>query len=505
MTDPMPTVVEPPKNIVIIGAGPAGLTAAYELSKHNITGTILEGDSVVGGIARTVVREGYRFDLGGHRFFTKVKEIENLWDEMLGEPMLIRPRTTRILYDGKFYDYPLRPWNALRNMGVVKAASCVLSYFKARLFPIHNPKNFEQWVTNQFGKKLFNMFFKSYTEKVWGCPCSEIGADWAAQRIKGLSLGKAVWGAICGTNKRGGKIIKTLIDEFKYPRQGPGQLWEACAKTVVQKQWKLNMQTRAGAIQWRDGRVVSVETRSADGTTAVIDCDQLMSTMPLRELLHALDPKPPAEICAAASALAYRDFLIVAIVLDKPDLFPDNWVYIHSPSVRVGRIQNFGNWSPQMVPDPQTSCLGLEYFVFEEDDLWASPDDKLIALAFAELKAIGLLGKNTDALRLVKGFVMRVPKAYPVYDPGYVERLNLIRGWIGRSITNLDCLGRNGQHRYNNQDHSMATALIAARNIALAEHRDPWAVNEDAEYHEIAETERQAPLIPMAVARRAVT
>ena len=257
MTEPAPTIVESPKNIVIIGAGPAGLTAAYELAKHGITGTILEADSVVGGIARTVVREGYRFDLGGHRFFTKVKEIENLWDEMLGEPMLIRPRTTRILYDGKFYDYPLRPWNALRNMGVVKAASCVLSYIKARLFPIRNPKNFEQWVTNQFGKKLFNMFFKSYTEKVWGCPCSEIGADWAAQRIKGLSLGKAVWGAIFGTNQKGPKVIKTLIDEFKYPRLGPGQLWEACARTVVEQNWKLNLRTRAGAIQWRDGRVVS--------------------------------------------------------------------------------------------------------------------------------------------------------------------------------------------------------------------------------------------------------
>ncbi|HWE04677.1 MAG TPA: NAD(P)/FAD-dependent oxidoreductase [Tepidisphaeraceae bacterium] len=477
-------------NMVIIGAGPAGLTAAYELSKHNLTGVILESDSVVGGIARTVERDGYRFDIGGHRFFTKVAEIENLWDEILDEPMLVRPRLSRIFYDGKFYDYPLKASNALKNMGLLNAGACMLSYFAARVRPIANPVNFEQWVTNQFGGRLFNMFFKSYTEKVWGTPCTQIGADWAAQRIKGLSLGEAVRNSILG-QREGGKIVKTLIDEFRYPRLGPGQLWEACARKVQKSGWRLRLQTRVTHVELRDGAVVSVRAVNGAGVEERFQADQVFSTMPLRHLLGGMNPSPPASVLNAAAALTYRDFLTVALVLDRPGVFPDNWIYIHSPEVRVARIQNFGNWSPAMLADPATSCVGMEYFVNDTEKLWSATDDALVKFAYAELRRIGL----SRGGGLVKGFVVRMPKAYPVYDPGYRERLDLIRQWLS-AIPNLHCMGRNGQHRYNNQDHSMATALIAARNVAMSQSRDPWAVNEDAMYHEIARTERAAPITP---------
>jgi len=472
---------------LIIGAGPAGLTAAYELARHGHVGTVLESDSVVGGIARTVEREGYRFDIGGHRFFTKVKEIENLWDEMLGEPMLNRPRLSRIYFGGKFYSYPLSATNALKNMGPFTAMSCMLSYAGARLRPMAEPGNFEEWVTNQFGHKLYQMFFKSYTEKVWGCPCTEIGADWAAQRIRGLSLGEAVRNAVFGARR--GKVVTTLIDEFRYPRLGPGQLWEAAARKITEKGWTVSMRSRVVGIETDGGRVTGVRVEK-EGVTTRLPATDVFSSMPLRHLLLAIDPPSPPAILQAAEQLKYRDFLTVALVLDKPDLFPDNWIYIHEPEVRVGRIQNFGNWSPHLLADPATMCLGLEYFVNEGDDLWSMPDEKLIALGFEELSRIGLA-----TAKLVKGFVVRIPKAYPVYDPGYKQRLDLIREWL-TTLPNLYCIGRNGQHRYNNQDHSMATALIAARNVALGESRDPWAVNEDAEYHEIAKTERHAPVLP---------
>ncbi len=496
-------------DILIIGAGPAGLTAAYELSRHGRVGTIIEADDVVGGIARTVERDGYRFDIGGHRFFTKVKPIENLWDEMLGEPMLVRPRMSRIFYGGKFYDYPLRATNALKNMGLLRATSCMMSYGKARLFRNRDPKNYEEWVTNQFGAKLFDMFFRSYTEKVWGIPCSQIGADWAAQRIKGLSLGEAVRNAIFA---RKDKVVTTLIDQFRYPRFGPGQLWENTTKKLRERGWTVRLNTAVVGARRTEDRIESLLVRrravikgndpflTADikGSLPVLSAEEteempashVFSSMPLRTLLQTMNPPPPQEILDAANSLKYRDFLTIVLVIDQADLFPDNWIYIHEPEVRMGRIQNFKNWSPFMVPDSSQTCLGLEYFVNQGDDLWSMADEKLVQLGWEELNKIGLARGN-----LVKGYVVRMPKAYPVYDTGYQERLEKIRGWLGR-FENLYCIGRNGQHRYNNQDHSMATALIAARNVSLDQDRDPWAVNEDAEYHEIAKTERQAPLMP---------
>lgn len=478
-------------DVLVIGAGPAGLTAAYELARHGIAGTIVEAEDVVGGLARTVERDGYRFDIGAHRFFTKVSEIERLWEEMLGQPMLKCRRLTRILYDGRFYDYPLKARNALGNMGLLSAGLCMLSYFKARLRPIRQPRNFEQWVINQFGARLYNMFFKSYTEKVWGCPCTQIGADWAAQRIKTLNLGQAVRDALLGKRK-GHKTIVTLIDQFKYPPRGAGQLWEACARKVQEMGWRLQTRTRVTGIEVENRRIRAVLAAAADGRTAVHRSQHVLSTMPLRTLLLSMDPVPPPAVLEAASKLSYRDFLLVALVVDRPDVFPDNWIYVHSGDVRVARIDNFGNWTPHMVPDKTTSCLVMEYFVFENDELWSRPDDELIRFAYNELNHIGL-----SPGKLLRGYVVRVPKAYPIYDPLYKGRLSIIRNWLGANIGNLQCLGRNGQHRYNNQDHSMATALIAARNIIYGRRCDPWAVNEQAEYHEIAQTQREAPMTPI--------
>ena len=465
-----------PGCVSIVGAGPAGLTAAYELSKHGMTGSIFEADSVVGGISRTVERDGYRFDIGGHRFFSKSEEITRLWEEMLPEPMLLRPRLSRIYYGHKFYDYPLRASNALRNMGIATALACLGSYALAKLHPIRNPQSFKQWVINQFGYKLYSMFFESYTEKVWGIPCDEIGADWAAQRIKGLSLGEAVRNALFGQRK--GALVKTLVDEFRYPRLGPGQLWEECTQSVVGKGWGLRASTKVTGVALEGSKVLGIVATEPDGTQTQVPCSHVISSMPLRELVLACSPSPPDEVTAAAQQLTYRDFLTVALVLDAESLFPDNWIYIHSPDVMLGRVQNFKNWSPGMVPDATRTCLGLEYFCNEGDELWSSRDEDLISLGYDELRRLGLAGGP-----LVKGYVVRMPKAYPVYSTGYSERLALLRRWLS-AISGLYCIGRNGQHRYNNMDHSMMTALIAARNIALGQSRDPWAVNEDAEYHE---------------------
>ena len=392
---------------------------------------------------------------------------------------------SRIFYGGKFYDYPLRAGNALRNMGLIRATSCVLSYAKARAFPIRNPKNYEEWVTNRFGAKLFETFFKSYTEKVWGIPCNKIGADWAAQRIKNFSLGEAIRNALFG--KKSDSTVTTLIDEFKYPRLGPGQLWERCAEKVVAMGWELRMKTRVTGVNVGGGGVESVEVMNGSGVPTTLAATNVFSSMPLRTLLNVINPSPPREVLSLANALKYRDFLTVVLILDSADVFPDNWIYIHSPQVRVGRIQNFRSWSPAMVPDEKTSSLGMEYFVNEGDDVWTMADDALIEMAYRELGQIGLANG-----RLVKGYVVRAPKAYPVYDTGYQTRLAGIREWLG-TLKNLFPIGRNGQHRYNNQDHSMATALIAAANVVGDQSRDVWAVNEDAEYHEVAKTERGVP------------
>lgn len=466
------------EGVVVIGAGPAGLTAAYQLAKLGRTAFVIERDQLVGGISRTVNYKGYHFDIGGHRFFTKVAAVEQLWKEVLsGEEFLRRRRLSRIYYNQKFFHYPLKPLNALRGLGLVNSGLILASYLWAKLFPTLPENNFECWVSNRFGWRLYQTFFKTYTEKVWGMPAHTIAAEWAAQRIKGLSLLVALKNALLKSGSSGDGVVKTLIDSFDYPQRGPGMMWERIAELVRKQGSDVLMGTAVDAICCRGNRVETVRI-NRDGYSESIGADQFISTMPLRELIQKLDPPAPPEVEAAANSLNYRDFLTVALILNKADVFPDNWIYIHDPKVSVGRIQNFKNWSPHMVPDQAKTCLGLEYFCFEGDGLWTMTDADLIELGARELEAIGLAKRS----EVEDGTVVRMPKAYPVYDNTYRDALNVIRAFLGR-LENIQVVGRNGMHRYNNQDHSMLTAMLAVENMFGARH-DLWEVNADQEYHE---------------------
>ncbi|MFM7317509.1 MAG: NAD(P)/FAD-dependent oxidoreductase [bacterium] len=469
-------------NTVIAGGGPAGLTAAYELTRKGFTCTVLESEKeLVGGISRTDSYKGYRFDIGGHRFFSKSDEVNQLWQEILGDHFLKRPRLSRIYYNRKFFDYPLKPVDAFLKLGPIRSAHILLSYFKARLLPLKNEKSFEDWVVNRFGRKLFETFFKAYTEKVWGMPTSEISADWAAQRIKGLSLVNAVTSVLFKSFRKSGKggIIKTLIDEFHYPKFGPGQMWEAARDHIRQGGNQVAMDSRVVRIEHDGSRVSAFISRDVNGNETRHTGRNFISTLPLKNLIQAMCPAAPAEVQEAAMALKYRDFLTVVLIADQADTFPDTWIYVHDPEVKLGRVQNFKNWSPHMVPDLTKSSLGLEYFCFKGDGLWSMTDEQLIALGTKEIAQIGLV----DSSRIVDGCVVRMPKAYPVYDDEYQQNVSIIRRWLS-NLENLQVAGRNGMHKYNNQDHSMMTALLAARNIMGAGPFDPWCVNTDAEYHE---------------------
>jgi protoporphyrinogen oxidase len=426
----------------------------------------------VGGIAKTVERDGYRFDLGGHRFFTKAKEVDILWHDVLGDEFLRRPRMSRIYWNNKYLDYPLRGGDVIKKLGPVELTRCMASYLVAAAKPKGQEDSLEQWVTNRFGKRLFELFFKSYNEKVWGVPASEIRAEWAAQRIKGLSFFSAARAAFFG-NK--GNKIKSLISEFNYPRFGPGQMWDAMKKVIEEQGGEVRLEAPVSRLELAGGRVVEVE---AGGETYVLP-DAVISSLPLREIVDMVHPAPPREVLEAARGLRYRDFLTVALVVDGDDLFPDNWIYIHEPGVRVGRIQNFRSWSPWMVPDPTKACVGMEYFCFAGDDLWTMDDDALVALAAEELEKLRLAPRD----KVEKGYAIRVPKAYPIYDADYAERVQVIRGWLD-GIENLQQVGRNGLHRYNNSDHSMLTAMRAVDNFVDGAHHDIWAVNAESVYHE---------------------
>lgn len=473
-------------NVLIIGAGPAGLTAGYLLSKADIPVAIVEKNpSLVGGISRTEKYKDFLFDIGGHRFFSKSKEVVNLWKEILPSDFIERPRLSRIFYGKKYYSYPLKPFEALTNLGIVTSSLCVLSYTWAKLFPIKNPKSFHDWVRNQFGERLFLVFFKTYTEKVWGMSCDEISADWAAQRIKGLSLGSAISNALfLGIRKKkrapGKLVIKTLIDTFRYPRLGPGMLWDAAANKTIAQGGLLHMGTSTQKYEWDDQSQQWIVTAiNSSGETVEYSSKHLISSAPLSELTSQIHPPPSSQ--EHGLQLRYRDFITVALIAKNSDDFPDNWIYIHDPSVKVGRVQNFRSWSPEMVPDPNLTCLGLEYFCFEGDGLWTMDDQELINLAKREINQIGLIQADS----IVDGVVVRQPKAYPVYDDHYRDHVLAIRREFESKYPTLHLVGRNGMHKYNNQDHAMMTAMLTAKNILAGERKfDIWNVNEDAEYHE---------------------
>ncbi len=467
------------KKVVIIGAGPSGLTAAYELCKVGVQSVVLEKDEVVGGISRTVNYRGYLFDIGGHRFFTKVKAVDDLWREILEEEKFLkRRRLSRIYYNKKFFHYPLQPTNALFGLGIYNSFRTFLSYTKTQLFPIKPELSFEDWISNRFGRRLYHTFFKTYTEKVWGIPCNEISAEWAAQRIKGLSLLSALKNALITSQpKNKSNIIKTLIDSFEYPEKGPGMMWETVADIIKSKGSQLKLNAGVEKIFWQKNKVTALEI-ATDGRKELIPGTDFISSMPIQELVRKMEPSVPDEVRHAADILSYRDFLTVSLIINKANLFEDNWIYIHDEEVKVGRIQNFKNWSPEMVPDPNKTCLGLEYFCFEGDSLWTMSDEDLIALGTKELGMLELVDPND----VEDGAVVRMPKAYPVYDSKYADALIIIRKFLD-GLNNLHLVGRNGMHKYNNQDHSMLTAMLTVKNIMGANY-NVWDVNVEQEYHE---------------------
>jgi protoporphyrinogen oxidase len=460
------------QEFVIIGAGPAGLSAAYELTRHGITPLVVEKDHIVGGIARTETYKGFHFDMGGHRFFTKSNEVDAFWREVLGEDFLQRPRMSRIYYKKRFFHYPLKPLNVLKNFGVVESTRVMLSYLRWKMFPSKVEETFEQWVTNRFGRRLFETFFKTYTEKVWGISCSELKAEWAAQRIKDLSLKTAILSMFFGSRR----TIKTLIESFDYPRRGPGMLWTAVGKRIESRGGEVRLDCPVNVIH-RDGMRITAVSIGQENKR--VEGSHFISSMPLTEMVRKLDPPAPQSVLEAASKLRYRDFLTVCLIVNREKLFPDNWIYIHEASVKVGRIQNFKNWSPDMVPDSSKSSLGLEYFCNEGDDLWNTADAELIEQAKRELQQMGLARSE----EIEDGCVYRVPKSYPMYDSAYAEHLQVVREFVA-GLANLQTIGRNGLHRYNNQDHSMLTGMYAARNMLLGQTNDLWSVNADKEYHE---------------------
>jgi protoporphyrinogen oxidase len=464
--------ITPEHPVVVLGGGPAGLTAGYLLAKQGKAVIVLESTDMVGGIARTEVRDGYRFDLGGHRFFTKVKEVDDLWHEIMKEEFLKRPRQSRIYWNDKFLEYPLDGMDVIKKLGPIELIRCGLSYLWAAIKPKGREESFEQWVSNRFGKRLYNHFFKTYTEKLWGVSADDIRAEWAAQRIKGLSFFSAAKAAFFG-NK--GDKIKSLISEFNYPRYGPGQMWEEMNREILAHGGEVRLNAPVTRLTMRDGRVAEV---IAGGET--LTPSHVISSLPLRTTVGIAEPEAPAEVRDAARGLRYREFLTVLLVIDSPDLFPDNWIYIHQPGVRVLRIQNFKSWSPAMVPEGSTdSSIGMEYFCFEGDDLWTMDDDDLVKMAAKEIETLHL--GQADKVKF--GFVARVHKAYPIYDVEYAERVATIRRWL-ETIGNLTQVGRNGLHRYNNSDHSMLTAMRAVDNIMLGTNHDIWAVNAESVYHE---------------------
>lgn len=518
------------KTAVIIGAGPAGLTAALELQRHtDVRPIVLEMSGDIGGIAKTVNYKGNRIDIGGHRFFSKSDRVMEWWMDILpveatpeggaeityhrkkttvssGDDapspestdlvMLVRERLSRIYFLRKFFSYPISLSPAtLSGLGVFRTVRIGFSYMKALVFPIRNESNLEEFFINRFGRELYGTFFKDYTEKVWGTDCKDISAEWGAQRIKGLSVTKAITHFVGGLFKRKGSDVNqkdvetSLIERFLYPKHGPGQLWEEVARQVVENGGEVRMHSMCTGLRC-DGngiRAIEVTETGEEAKTYELEGDYFFSTMPMKDLVRAMDAEVPSEVKEVSEGLIYRDFITVGVLAEKLEIGDpkvghprDNWIYMQEPDVKVGRLQIFNNWSPYMVASPDTSWVGLEYFCNEGDELWNMSDEELKKLAVAELARVDIL----DASKVLDQVVIRVPKTYPAYFGSY-ERFPVLREWVD-GFENLFLVGRNGMHKYNNQDHSMLTAMLAVENIrdGRTDKSNLWEVNTEEEYHE---------------------
>ncbi len=465
--------MSPPKP-VIVGGGPAGLSAARALADHDLPSLILEKDRQVGGLCKTVEYRGFRCDIGGHRFFTKNKEIQDSWEQTLGSELLNRSRLSRIYYRDRFFYYPLRIGNALWGLGPRESLHILSSYVKSHIFPVKPEVTFEDWVSNRFGKVLYTIFFKTYTEKVWGIPCTTLSADWAAQRIRNLSLGRALLHAV---GLRNGSKVASLIDRFHYPRLGPGQMYETMARQVTARGGEVRLGQQVAEIHHEQNRVKALLSVGGDNGE-LVPCSHCFSSMPITELVQKMRPHAPDSVITAASSLKYRSLITVNLLFRKATTLPDNWIYLHSPEVKAGRLQLYWNWSPDLVPSDNHSSMGFEYFCSEGDDLWRAFDSELIRLAMSDLSHLGFSSERD----IEDAFVVRYAKAYPVYEGGYLEHIAVLKGWLSQ-FSNLYCIGRYGQFRYNNMDHSMMTGMLAARRM-LGREVDPWSVNAEGEYLE---------------------
>lgn len=462
--------------IAILGAGPAGMTAAYELVKAGAQVTVFEANAVVGGFSRSIDLWGQRVDLGPHRFFSNDARVNRLWLEVVGRDYRMVDRLTRIYYGGRFYDYPLRAANALRNMGPWNAAACLFSYLKEGLFGARQTDlgSFEQWVVSRFGRRLFEMFFKSYSEKLWGISCTELDADFAAQRIKKFSLGQAVLAAL-GMGK--GKH-KTLVDQFAYPVGGTGMVYERMADKVRAAGGEVRLSSPVQGVVWEAGSVTGVRLPGGQ----VERFDHVISTMPLTEMVKSLG-ELPSEVSQAVHRLTYRNTILVFLHVEGADLFPDQWLYIHASNLKLGRITNFRNWVPELYGPNSTTVLALEYWCYPEDPIWKQPDEDLIALASRETASTGLLQGNP----VLGGHVCRLSRCYPVYRRGYKAALAIIVDYL-KGVQGLTAIGRYGAFKYNNQDHSMLMGLLAAENLMKGAQHDLWEVNTGYESYQESAT-----------------
>lgn len=450
----------------VIGAGPAGITAAYQLAKAGVTVDVYESSAQVGGLARTIALWGMKADVGPHRFFSKDTRVNKLWLELAQQDYTMINRLTRIYYKGKFFHYPLKPIDALKNLGIEESLKCLSSFAGQKINPVKLNGSFENWVTHRFGKRLYELFFKTYSEKLWGISCAELDDDFAAQRIKKLSLSEAVSNAFSLLKKTG---HQSLVDRFAYPNNGTGMIYERMQDYIVKSGNHVFLQSPVQKVVVENNTVKGIETSKGE----IIFYDRIISTMPLSQLVTRMDGVPK-DIKAFADALKFRNAIMVYLLIEGHDLFPDNWMYIHSADLQTGRITNFRNWSPELYQNSSDTILMLEYWCYTGDEFWEKKDEDLIALAKKEILQTGLIKDK----KIKEGFVLRIPKCYPVYEKGYREKLKPVEQYLD-TINNLQAIGRFGAFKYNNQDHSILMGMLAAENIILSSKHNLWDINTD--------------------------